>query len=485
MSQEIISSFHLAYRSAALIVTPGVYGNHSVTQQGQQFEEGAQTAYAFENIPALIRAAKVVGGFIPASVLGIKKDLPFDNYIVSDIQKISYLISEHAGCRYEHAEDFLYILSTVDDIDLMRKIAYATQISELDDEEMLCNPRKILSIPHIRDCAYLADSVSGLIRAFDLLGFGLQNDFDVKPTAASLSKVMDLIGGALGLASAFGAPRNAGSAGMMLGLNLSRMLLGKEIPIGVQSNNPMLRAPSIVGKMMFGESRNGTHCFDTNQHFAKPIAVFGDMTGGAGTSSFMMKLAPSLNSAQSVSSLMAGSISGFSSASGTFSTSMMKGMQEQVCSALGCKATDTIEGKYADHAIPFQAALSNSFATLNKELPKLTMEMRDKLESVTADTDKIDTAVSKMVNSEQASKLGLDSLSQQAAKKKQEEGEAAAKPYEDQIVAAMQASSPKLQNVIPPQVFQAGWNQMSSARQALGGANKMFAQAEFLTKTLG
>lgn len=486
-NEEIITAFHLAMRSAALVVTPGMFGNQSITQAGQNFESGAQTAGSFGAVPDMLRAAKAVGGFIPAGVLGLKKDLPYDDKVVSEIQKVSGMISTHANMRYEHAEDFIYILSTIDDLELMGKIADAVQIPELMDENMLCNPMNILSIPSIRDCAYLADAVSGLNRAFGILGGGLQNGFDIKPTAASLTGLMGSITGALGIAQNLlgGAAPNAGAAGMMLGLNLSKMLLGKEIPIGVQSNNPMLRAPSIIGKMMFGENKNGTHCFDTNQYFAKPIAVFGDMTGGAGTSSFMMKMAPSLSSPQPLTSLMAGALSGFSSAAGSFSSSMMSGMTEQITGALGCKATDVITGAFADNAIPFQSAMANSMASLSSELPKLSMEMRDSVEALTSNVGNIDGMISKMVNMQQAASLGLPALSQSAAQIKQLLGEGPAKIFEDQMMSKITSFVPPLPNIVPPAVFQAGWNQMASARQALGGANKMFAQAEFLVKTLG
>ena len=312
---ETLTPGQSSLEASGLIQRPGFMGNQSVTAAGKAFLSAATTGGGLGGVIDAIRQVKDLSttnsGYIPKQKINRAYDLPWDTTIAAEVAKVANKVAQISNIRFEDAEDFLYILITIDSYEVMVKFATATDIAELANRNIMMKPLEILAIPGIEKVAYLADAISAILRAYRK--YTTSENYDNKAASDSNDDKMKAIQTAMGLISSFASkestggsvgPMNAGGPGTILGPLLTKLLQGKEVPMGVQANNPMLQPRSIVNMMMFGASQHQTHAFDFDNVFSKPMAVFGDMGAGAGSSSFSFKNSGSLNAPQSLGNII-------------------------------------------------------------------------------------------------------------------------------------------------------------------------------------
>lgn len=321
MSDNTLSPGFIAKEAARLIERPGFLGNQSLTPAGQAFQSAISAASSLSGIIDTIRNndKKTQTKSISSSELSRAFDLPWSDEVVTEITKVANKIAQLSNVRVEDAEDFLYILITTDSHEVMTKFATATDIAELADASIMMKPMEILAIPGIEKVAYLADAISAILKAYKKYFQDDNYDNRIKNTENfNMDDITKALEAGLGIASAIfskenggggAGPINAGSPGSILGPLLSLLTRGKEIPMGVQANNPMLQPRTILNMMMFGASPNSTHQFDKASIFPKPIAVFGDVMSGAGDASFSAKNKGSMNAPQSLQNIVTKSAS--------------------------------------------------------------------------------------------------------------------------------------------------------------------------------
>jgi len=298
--------------ASGLIQRPGFMGNQSVTAAGKAFLSAATSGGGLGGVIDAIRQVKdSTNGSISKQTINRAYDLPWDPTIAAEVAKVADKVAQLSNIRFEDAEDFLYILITIDSYEVMVKFATTTDIAELADKNIMMKPLEILAIPGIEKVAYLADAISAILRAYRK--YTTSENYDNKAASDSNDDKMKAIQTAMGLLSSFASkegtggsvgPMNAGGPGTILGPLLTKLLQGKEVPMGVQANNPMLQPRTIVNMMMFGASHLQTHVFDFDNVFSKPMAVFGDMGAGSGSSSFSFKNNGSLNAPQSLGNII-------------------------------------------------------------------------------------------------------------------------------------------------------------------------------------
>ena len=144
--------------------------------------------------------------------------------------------------------------------------------------------------------------------------------------------------------------------GSMLGNFLSGIVLGQSIPTQKQTNNPLLKEPSYIGKAFFGESAVGLPAFD--QVFSKKIAMFQESSGSIATSSFMFQntgMGKSQTLTDGISRILTGSSS---NNLGTKTKTLVESITNDVSNLLGSDINTMVELSREDNAIPVMISLS-------------------------------------------------------------------------------------------------------------------------------
>ena len=520
-----------AQMSAGLITRPGFFGNQSVTAAGQAFKNAAESGGGMSGVIDAIRQVKdSTNGSISKQTINRAYDLPWDPTIAAEVAKVANKIAQLSNIRFEDAEDFLYILITIDSHEVMIKFATATDIAELADANIMMKPLEILAIPGIEKVAYLADAISAILRAYRK--YTNAENYDNKGESKSNSDSLAAIQTALGLASSFFSPEDGGvSYGPMngatpssiLGAGLTKLIRGKEIPIGVQANNPMLSPLSMIGMMFFGAAPNTVMTMDTDLPINKLIAVFGGMGDGAGYNSFKTKNTGSLSNLQSLGSLINNMFGVKKSAGGQLDKNQKildkipdsydakkhgrpivkkgepgegsdllksmigtvaqldkfmpkapnliekfsEGIGEIATGILGGNISNLVDMTKADNAVPIQSAISNAMNGMQDIIPKITTEFRENFPQLFSTMDGIGSLFSTMTNLENALKTGLT-------------------PQSLMAVAGMFSSGQiKPPSIFPTSVFQEGWQNMAAVNQALGKDNRFYQQVLYILNHLG
>ncbi len=454
---DIVDPQVKALMSSGSVIRNGFYNNLSATEQGEKFRSGVSTASNYSGIGQVVQFASAAIGMVSAASTGLKNDIPYTDKIRSELYKLAGDISGLGKIPIDVAIDFLYILISIDNMEDMTKIADAVQLPDLANPNILNNPLEIFAVKDITSVAFLADAVAGVVNAYkkytDLYQHHQGNDtnFDT-----SLMDIVNQITGNIGVLSSLlnlggsvgGAPNaTAASATNILGNNLSKLVTGKEIPIGIQANNPAHSSPSISGKMMFGESPTGAALMDMKQLFAKPIAVFSEVNGGAGNMSFAMKNSGSLSKVQSLDDLIKNvAFGGNTPTSGTFAADLLERMQANAGSLLNVSGSSSVEMKRGDNAIPIMSALSDVLSGVTDKLPDINKEMRKQVTKITEDADGIANLHKRGVDLDEAKAKGLTPTSETP----------------DPLPINIDVRS-----VFPIDVFKQGWSDMSNAMQHL------------------
>ena len=273
-----------------------------------------------------------------------------------ELQKVARNIASYGNVAYDVAEDFLYILIAIDDIEDMRKISVATEIEELNDESILQNATAILSIRSLIKVAYLANALSGLIKAF-----AKYQRVNNKATSSGTSG-LSFINAALSLFGVSGsALLDKGPTQDRLGHYLSEVVLGSRIPTTIIASNPMKESPSYVGKVFFGEASSPMALNDVDELFPKKIGVYDSPDKGSGLSSFNFQNIGSLQGKQSITNMINIFSIGKKSEDikeNSYIATKSEENKQKALDIMGASETDTLELNRADNAIPFMIALS-------------------------------------------------------------------------------------------------------------------------------
>lgn len=528
MSGILLTSDSISRAASGLIEVQGFLGNQALTSAGQAFQRAAQAGGSLGSIVDAIRNNKTKSQTksISGSELSRAFDLPWTDEIVAEITKVANKIAQLSNIRVEDAEDFLYILITTDSHEVMTKFATATDIAELADASIMMKPMEILAIPGIEKVAYLADAISAILKAYkkyfqdDNYANNTNDMFDNKQTMDAITNALGILTSALSNESSGTAPISGGSPGALLGPIMSLLLHGKEIPMGVQANNPLLLPRTIIGMTMFGASPHSTSTFDPLKFptILHSIANFGDLiTGGAANAGFISKNQNSISSPQSLSSIIS-ALSGFKNigelaknTAKVFATldpdskegsklvkkggnpsnlgeqigtkdqtpkvmpsppniieNIVKGIGNMVTGSLGAKITDMVEMSKADNAIPILGAMANALNSIQDFIPEVNNEMREALSTITTSMDGIGKLYSTMTNLQNALKQGMDPTTLASA-----------------LVSGAFGSVIKPPSLFPTSVFQGGWTHMSSVNQALAKDNRFYQQVLYILNNLG
>ena len=379
---ETLTPFCRQFLASGLGNIDGVYGNLNISEDGMNFQSAVNTISSKYN------------NTTPNTQ---------DENLRREVEKKARDISSLSEIPYDVVLDFLWILISITDYDDMEIIVKVTEIEELKD--CIGDPYCILSIKDLYKIAFLADAIISLIHKFQ--------QFYIPDDGLSLSGMIDSIVGKLGgNIGDFGTPVNGASASTILGLQLSKLIHGVEIPMGVQTNNPQLTSPSLTGKMMFGEAPTSSALIDMNQLFAKPIAVFGDATGGSANAMFATKNVGSLSKPQSLENFVLNALfEGNMPDSGTFAYDYFKRIVDNLSGSLNVSNDTQVEMKRGDNAIPVMSSLAEVLATVNQKTPEINKSIRSNLETITSDKSGIDNLFKKGLTEQEALEKGLNASS--------------------------------------------------------------------------
>lgn len=343
---------------------PAFYSDTSQTKGFANFTTGIATAANFAgNILSL------KSNFAPnEDERGVTFRLT--EYEYYELQKKAESISNFSGVPYDVCEDFLLILCYVDNYNDMVKIADAVQISELANVKILRKPLTILSIQRLEKVAFAASALEGLVNLYRKY-IMTANSMENKSENENISSILDTIGA---LAGGFGSMGSSvklenGDSEDAIGNFLSELVTGSRIPMNVIAKNPILQSPSYAGKAFFGESPNPLSNVDIDQLFAKKIGAFPKPSNGAGTSSFSLQNMGSFNGPMSITSVVSKMMTGTTSiTAGSKKSRQIQSVVANINSLTGSSATESVEMRRADNAIPIISALATTYSGFDKSV---------------------------------------------------------------------------------------------------------------------
>jgi len=334
---------------------PSFYGDNSLSQFHSLFKAGIGVAQKFSN-------ARNNRKTVEKREKGDPYSLTIDEFELLGRRASS--ISLFTSIPYETCEDFLIILCFIDNIGDLRIIANATQISELDDERLIRNPKVILNLPNLEKINFLAQALDGIVnmfRHFAPTASIIENDSDDESNSSILDTLSSLISGFGGLGQIGERIENN-----MMGSFLSELITGERVPSNILSKNPNLQSPSYAGKAFFGESINALSNIDIDQLFAKPIAVFPKPSSGSGSTSFGMQNFGSFGKSMPLTNFVSKIMTGSPNINSPRKANIVNNIVEKVTTFTGAKSSDNVEIFRADNALPIQMALATGFSGLDK-----------------------------------------------------------------------------------------------------------------------
>ena len=357
-TQQEESSYNVDDGSAEVqrgkFATPGFFGDSSKSSGFGSFSSAVGMAASLIGTVASLRASLVDTRNSRSKVFYLTKT----EY--TEIQKRAASIASGSNIPYDVVEDFLIILCSVDNIEDMTIIADGVQIEELADPSILRQPMAILAIRALDKIAYAASAVEGLVNLFKKY---LTAQAKTNPTAGEdigsiIRSLSSFLGGLGGLGGATARLNNAG-ADDALGHFLSELITGKRIPMNVIAKNPNLQLPSYAGKAFFGEAPTALSLVDMDQLFNKKIACFPKPSSGAGTTSFGLQNMGSMGSSIPIANFVSKMIFGNSSfTTGTKKARQIEAAVTKIRTFTGASATEKLDVRRADTAIPMMAAMS-------------------------------------------------------------------------------------------------------------------------------
>jgi len=348
---------HASLVQAGLVKTPSFYGDNSLTAMHSLFKSavdvGLKNSIYRHNKDTLVEERDNNSGYMLT-----KKEFAV-------LEKVARYISRASSIPYDTMVDFLTILCFIDNIVDMRKIAEATQISELDDPNIIRNPLLILNINELVKLAFVANAVDGLInmfRKYYQTSNNIQNRSNDEDSKSILNSISSLLSGFSGSIQSITTRIETNDMGNFL----SELITGNRVPTNVIAKNPNLQAPSYAGKAYFGEQPTSIANVDVDQLFAKSIAVFPKPSSGNGATSFTMQNFKSFSSAMPLENFVSKIITGNVEIKTQRKRDHISKYLEKISHFTGASRTETVEVNRADNAIPIQMALSTTFSGFDK-----------------------------------------------------------------------------------------------------------------------
>lgn len=292
----------------------------------------------------------------------------FTELLQAVIQLVASIVDYGQGGKTEHEDQIQRLPSVKESLDnfvevLTRCIQdlISLQIPKLNDVINLANDIKSKSVFSKKYIEELIPS-NNLAQSNPLFGDITKMLETIKSKIESIIEKIQEMLGKIGDFSFSGANPDEyienRDQGSMLGNFLSALVLGQGIPTQKQSNNPMLKDPSYIGKALFGETPISLPAFD--QEFSKKVAMFEVPEGGAGASAFQMlsgQMGGNQTLGNAVSKLMTNvSFNNLSVKNKT----MIENISNDVAGLLGSNINinTNIDLKKTDNAIPLMIGMS-------------------------------------------------------------------------------------------------------------------------------
>lgn len=334
-----------------LFKRPQFFGDQSTSSSHSAFSSGASIAAGISSMVGSI-ASDLVDSRSATDTYRLTKSE------FKELQKVAKSIAGYGNIPEDVVQDFLVILCYIDNINDMRTIADAVQVSELDNASIIRQPLMILSISHLYKIAFLASAVEGLINMFRRY-LAMANNSD-SGGGDSLSSVLGTLQSVLGLFSGGGGAARLNNGGVedALGNFMSELITGKRIPMTIIAKNPNLQPPSYSGKAFFGESPAALSNVDIDQLFNKKIACFLKPSSGAGSTSFSFQNSSMFSGSMSVANLASKMMFGSSDVTaGSKKERQLQQITDKVSALTGAAATELIDIRRADTAVPMMQAM--------------------------------------------------------------------------------------------------------------------------------
>ena len=335
---------------------PTFYADVSKSSAHQIFMAGVNAALSFSGQ----RSRKEELIFERTETSGYR--LTYDEF--SLLQKRALSISTFAKIPYDTVEDFLVILCFVNNLEDMIKIADCVQIPELADPTIMLQPMQILNLPGLEKISFAAQALDGLVNMYRKYIQTAQNTVNKSSSGDDIGSVFNALSSIMGGMGGLGERLETGDMGNFL----SELITGKRVPTNIIAKNPMMQAPSYVGKSFFGESPNAMANVDIDQLFNKMIAVFPQPSNGSGTSSFSMQNFGSFSRSMPLTNFVSKILTGSSTIGSTRKLNLINSVVDQINSFTGSTSNETVDITRADNAIPIMQAVSTSLSGMDKSV---------------------------------------------------------------------------------------------------------------------
>lgn len=346
-STEYVVDDGISEVQRGLFKRPEFFGDHSISTEFKQFSEAADLASG---------VLRHISSIVPTST---QSGYKLTTVQYTQLTKIAQSISTYGNIPNDTTISFLLILCYIDQIQDMKVIADAVQITELYDESILRKPDLILSIRNLHRVAFCASAVDGLVDIFRkyISMSGVTESAGTNDLKSVLDVVSSVIGGFSGFESA--TPRlEIGTSTEALGHFMSELVTGNRIPMSVIAKNPNLQSPSYIGKTMFGEGPTSLSNIDMNQLLNKRIGCFPKFESGAGTTSFGIQNLSSVSKLNTPITVVAKIALGSFPDAYTKKARQLDAMMEKVRTLTGCVDNEVFNLNSADVAIPMMSAIS-------------------------------------------------------------------------------------------------------------------------------
>lgn len=146
-----------------------------------------------------------------------------------------------------------------------------------------------------------------------------------------------------------------------IGFNLMKQVMGQVPPMQILANNPLLKEPTGIGKMLFGQFMGGAPALD--QLFSRKIAMFASPVNAAATNSFGFQNFGSFGGGQPLDAVVNKILSGgVNVAVGSALESLIGEKANDVANLLGSAVNGVIELRRSDNAIPLMISMTSALA---------------------------------------------------------------------------------------------------------------------------
>lgn len=335
---------------------PTFYADVSKSSAHQIFMAGVNAALSFSGQ----RSRKEELIFERTETSGYR--LTYDEF--SLLQKRALSISTFAKIPYDTVEDFLVILCFINNLEDMIKIADCVQIPELAVPTIMLQPMQILNLPGLEKISFAAQALDGLVNMYRKYIQTAQNTVNKSSSGDDIGSIFNALSSIMGGMGGLGERLETGEMGNFL----SELITGKRVPTNIIAKNPMMQAPSYVGKSFFGEGPNAMANVDIDQLFNKMIAVFPQPSNGSGTSSFSMQNFGSFSRSMPLTNFVSKILTGSSTIGSTRKLNLINSVVDQINSFTGSTSNETVDITRADNAIPIMQAVSTSLSGMNKSV---------------------------------------------------------------------------------------------------------------------